>query len=149
VVAIEDLNVAGMTNRQRRLGRALADAGLGELRRQLTYKTSDRGRQLVAVGRFFPSSKTCSACGAVKAKLPLVDRIFTCDDCGLTLDRDVNAARSGAREATRILGQQDCGAQQDQQDISNKSPGYDRETLNADRRPQKTRPAPAGLAAVA
>lgn len=152
VIAVEDPNVAGMANRKRRLGRALADASLGELRRQLTDKTSDRRHQLVAVGRFFPSSKTCSACAAVKAKLPLASRTFTCAVCGLTLDRDVNAARSIAREANRVLGQQHHESQQDQQhqkDIRTTSPGYDRETFNADRRPQKTRPAPAGLAAVA
>lgn len=104
VVAVEDLNVKAMANRKRYLGRKLADAGLGELRRQLTYKTADRGHNLVAVGRFYPSSKTCSRCGAVKAKLPLWERVFNCDDCGLVSDRDVNAARSIAREATRLLG---------------------------------------------
>jgi putative transposase len=103
-VAVEHLNLAGMANRKCHLGRRLADAGLGELRRQLAYKTADRGHTLVAVGRFYPSSKTCSQCGAVKAKLPLWERVFTCDGCGTTLDRDVNAARSIAREATRLVG---------------------------------------------
>jgi putative transposase len=97
VVAVEDLNVAGMAHRKRRLGRRLADASLGELRRQLTYKTADRGHHLVRVGRFFPSSKTCSGCGAVKAKLPLSERTYRCDECGLVADRDMNAARTIAR----------------------------------------------------
>src|SRR5688572_19885734 len=71
VVAVEDLNLKGMANKKRRLGRALADASLGELRRQLTYKTTDRGHTLVAVGRTYPSSKTCSVCRTVKTKLSL------------------------------------------------------------------------------
>ena len=138
VVAVEDLNVKGMANRKRHLGRKLADAGLGELRRQLTYKTADRGHTLVAVGRFYPSSKTCSHCGAVKAKLPLWERVFTCDDCGAVSDRDVNAARSIALEATRLLGQHTTGnpdhRQQDQQDGAGLRPV----TANAAPRPGKT-----------
>jgi putative transposase len=62
VVAVEDLNLAGMGNKKRHLGRSVADASLGELRRQLTYKSADRGTALVVVGRFYPSSKTCSHC---------------------------------------------------------------------------------------
>ena len=80
VVAIEDLNTAGMSNRKRHLGRSLADVSLGELYRQLGYKTTDHGSVLVAVGRFFPSSKTCSDCGLVKAKLALHERVFVCDN---------------------------------------------------------------------
>lgn len=108
VVAIEDLNLAGMGNRKRRLGRALADASLGELRRQLDYKTTDHATRLVVVDRFYPSSKTCSSCGLVKAKLALHERIYVCDDpgCATSLDRDVNAARNIAREAERLLEQQ-------------------------------------------
>jgi putative transposase len=92
-VVVEDLNVAGML-RNRRLARSIADAGFGELRRQLEYKTQWRGGQLVVADRWFPSSKTCSGCGAVKPKLPLRVRVFRCDQCGLVLDRDVNAARN-------------------------------------------------------
>jgi putative transposase len=145
VVGVEDLNVKGMANRKRRLGRRLADASLGELRRQLAYKTTDRGHTLVAVGRFYPSSKTCSACGEAKATLPLSERAFRCDHCGHVTDRDVNAALTIAHEAARILAE-DPGP--DQQS-SCTSPGYDRETQNADRRPRKTRKAQADLAAVA
>jgi putative transposase len=145
VVAIEDLNVKGMANRKRRLGRSLADASLGELRRQLTYKTTDWGHRLVAVDRFYPSSKTCSACREAKATLPLSERVFRCDHCGHVADRDVNAARTIATEAARLLGP--SPDQQDQQSCT--SPGYDRETQNADRRPRKTRGAQADLAAVA
>jgi putative transposase len=133
VVAVEDLNVKAMANRKRHLGRKLADAGLGELRRQLDYKTTDRRHTLVAVGRFYPSSKTCSACGAVKAKLPLWERVFTCDDCGITLDRDVNAARSIAREATRLLGHDTTSSS-----IQNDGAGLRPDSENAAPRPGKT-----------
>jgi putative transposase len=142
-VGVEDLNVAGMTNRKRRLGRALADASLGELGRQLVYKTGDHGTALVAVGRFYPSSKTCSTCGLVKAKLALWERTYVCDDlhCGNVADRDVNAARNIAREAQRLLGQKE---QDQHEDVAGLRP----ETTNADPRLHKTRPAHAGLAAV-
>jgi putative transposase len=92
-VVAEDLNVAGMT-RNRRLARAIADQGFGQARRMLGYKTTAAGGTLVLAGRFYPSSKTCSGCGTVKAKLALSERLYRCDHCGLVLDRDVNAARN-------------------------------------------------------
>jgi putative transposase len=100
-VVIEQLNLAGLV-RNRRLARALADAGLAELRRQLTYKTTWYGSRLVLADRFYPSSKTCSACGWVKAKLTLAERTFTCEACGLQLDRDLNAARNLAKLAEHV-----------------------------------------------
>jgi putative transposase len=92
-VVVEDLNVAGML-RNRRLSRRIADAGFGEIRRQLAYKTDWNGGRLIVADRWYPSSKTCSACGAVKAKLTLAERTYHCTVCGLTLDRDLNAARN-------------------------------------------------------
>lgn len=92
-VVVEDLNVAGMV-RNRRLARAISDAGFGEIRRQLSYKTVWCGGRLVKADRFYPSSKTCSGCGVVKAKLRLAERTYTCTECGLVLDRDLNAARN-------------------------------------------------------
>lgn len=92
-LVIEDLNVAGM-GRNRRLSRRVADAAFGEIRRQLTYKTHRHGTRLVVADRWFPSSKTCSRCGAVKAKLPLSVRVFECDACGLVMDRDENAGHN-------------------------------------------------------
>lgn len=90
-VCVEDLNVAGMM-KNHHLARSLSDAALGEFRRQLEYKTARSGAVLCVVDRWFPSSKTCSNCGVVKAKLPLSERVFNCDACGLSLDRDLNAA---------------------------------------------------------
>jgi putative transposase len=92
-IMIERLNVAGMV-RNRRLARAIADVGLAELRRQLGYKATWYGSMLVTADRWYPSSKICSACGTAKAKLPLSARVFACDDCGLVIDRDLNAARN-------------------------------------------------------
>ena len=91
VVCIEDLHVAGMV-KNRHLARSVSDAALGEFRRQLEYKTARTGAVLRVVDRWFPSSKTCSNCGVVKAKLSLSERTFNCDDCGLSMDRDLNAA---------------------------------------------------------
>jgi len=92
---------AGMV-RNRHLARALADAGLAGLRRQLYYKTDWYGSRLVVADPFYPSSKTCSACGWVKAKLTLAERTFTCEACGLRLDRDLNAARNLAMLAEHV-----------------------------------------------
>jgi putative transposase len=92
-VVVEHLNVAGMV-RNRHLARALSDTGMAELRRQLGYKKTWYGCQLVVADPFFPSSKTCSGCGWVKAKLTLAERTFTCEACGLVLDRDLNAPRN-------------------------------------------------------
>ena len=92
-IVVEDLNVPGLI-RNRRVARAITDAGWGELRRQLGYKTTWAGARLVQADAFYPSSKTCSACGAVKAKLPLSARVFCCELCGIRIDRDLNAARN-------------------------------------------------------
>jgi putative transposase len=100
-VVMEHLNVAGMV-RNRRIARALADTGLAELRRMLAYKTTWYGSRLVVADRFDPSSKTCSACGWVKAKLTLAERTFTCEVCGMRIDRDLNAARNLAKLAQHV-----------------------------------------------
>lgn len=103
VIGVETLAVRNlMVNR--RLARHIADVGWGTVLAQLRYKTTwSDGSLLVAADRFYPSSKTCSACGAVKAKLRLADRVFTCDEpaCGREQDRDLNAARNLARMAHR------------------------------------------------
>ena len=91
VVCIEDLNVAGMV-KNHNLARSVSDAAFGEFRRQLEYKTTRSGATLHVVDRWYRSSKTCSGCGSVKAKLSLSERTYRCDSCGLVLDRDLNAA---------------------------------------------------------
>jgi len=92
-IVTEDLNVAGMT-RNRRLARAVSDQGFGQARQMLGYKTTWNGGTLIVADRWFPSSKTCPGCGAAKATLPLSERTYRCGNCGLVLDRDVNAARN-------------------------------------------------------
>lgn len=90
-VCIEDLNVAGMV-KNHSLARSVSDASLGEFRRQLEYKTARSGARLHVIDRWYPSSKACSSCGVVKAKLSLSERVFRCDTCGFKIDRDLNAA---------------------------------------------------------
>jgi putative transposase len=96
VVVIEDLNAAGML-KNHSLARHVSDAAFGELRRQLEYKSAWYGTELVVADRWFPSSKTCSACKTVKADLTLGDRVFECGFCGFVIDRDLNAAVNLAR----------------------------------------------------
>ena len=101
-VVVEDLNVAGML-RNRRLARKIADAGFGEIRRQLTYKGQRNACRTVVASRWYPSSKTYSSCKTVKAKLPLHARVFQCDACPLVMDRDENAARNLADLASASI----------------------------------------------
>lgn len=91
VIVVEDLHVRGMV-KNRHLALSISDAGMGELRRQLTYKSSWYGSTLIVADRFYPSSKLCSGCGAIKDTLILSERQYNCDVCGLVLDRDENAA---------------------------------------------------------
>ena len=108
-VVIEDLNVSGMI-RNRRLARHVAGAGMAELRRQIEYKARWAGVHLHLADRWYPSSKTCSACGVVKAKLRPADRVYRCEACGLVLDRDLNAARNLAALVHRETSSPSCGA---------------------------------------
>lgn len=90
-VVIEDLSVRNMV-KNHSLARAISDASWSEFRRMLEYKADWHGRTVIAVDRFYPSSKTCSACGAIAAKMPLSVREWECARCGARHDRDVNAA---------------------------------------------------------
>ena len=91
-VIIEDLSVRNMV-RNHTLARAISDASWSELRRQLEYKADWYGRTVIAVDRWYPSSKTCSACGHLADKMPLNIRDWVCASCGTRHDRDVNAAK--------------------------------------------------------
>ncbi|WP_371572231.1 IS607 family element RNA-guided endonuclease TnpB [Streptomyces sp. NBC_01314] len=126
-VVVEDLNVAGML-RNRRLARRIADAGFGEIRRQLTYKTQRHGCRILAADRWYPSSKTCSGCGVVKAKLPLHIRTFECDACGLVLDRDDNAALNLAALAAACTTGTGVAGDQDTAPAVSKPRGADQKT---------------------
>ncbi|MFD3702820.1 RNA-guided endonuclease InsQ/TnpB family protein [Nocardia sp. NPDC058658] len=89
-LVIEDLNVTGMLG-NRRLARAIGDAGWADFARLLVYKQGWRGGTVTVADRWYPSSKRCSACGAINADLSLADRVFFCG-CGFRVDRDRNAA---------------------------------------------------------
>ena len=105
-VVIEDLNVSGML-KNRNLARAISLQGWAEFRRQLEYKSEIHGSRLLVADRFYPSTKTCSGCGTTKA-IALSDRVYKCAACGLSLDRDINAAINlsrlplGKREVTPV-----------------------------------------------
>lgn len=89
-IAIEDLNVSGMM-KNRHLSKAVANQKFSEFRTKLTAKCQENGIELRIVDRWYPSSKTCHACGAIKNNLTLSDRVFKCE-CGYVADRDFNAA---------------------------------------------------------
>ncbi len=93
VVVLEDLNVDGM-KRNHKLALSISDVGLGEFRRQMTYKTAWQGETLLLASRWFPSTKRCSRCGNVREEMDLSERIYVCENpvCDLVIDRDMNAA---------------------------------------------------------
>src|SRR5665213_74899 len=139
-VVLEDLSVVSVVsvvsmvkkskkNSTKALRRSILDAGFYELRGQVTYKADDRGHRVIVVNRYFPSSKKCSHCGETKAKLALSERVFECSTCGISLDRDVNAARNIRDEGNRVL-------------INDASTvaGHQPETLNAVSRDRETQP---------
>lgn len=114
VVCIEDLNVRGMTRAAHGKGRK-AKAGLNrrvreqsfaEIRRCLEYKAQDCGGEVVAIDRFFPSSKTCSSCGYINKSLTLNQRFWTCASCNEHHDRDINAAKNIQAAGLAVLA---CG----------------------------------------
>ncbi|MBE6332451.1 MAG: transposase [Bacteroidales bacterium] len=103
-IAIEDLNVKGMTMNHR-LAQAINDVSFGEMRRQIEYKAATNGVKVLKADRYFASSKTCSVCGVKKDGLTLADRTFRCEHCGAVLDRDYNASRN----LLKLLGNQKIG----------------------------------------
>jgi putative transposase len=122
VIVVEDLNVAGMIRRPKPkpdgnggylpngaagksgLNRSLGSAGLGEFRRQLEYKCERYGRTLIVIDRWYPSSKTCSSCGHLLAKLSLKTRHWSCPSCGTRHDRDINAAKNILAAGLAVAG---------------------------------------------
>ena len=100
-VAVEDIDMKAMS-RCLRFGKSVMDDSYGAFRDMLRYKLADRGKKMVKVDRFFPSSKKCSVCGEVKKELRLDERIYHCT-CGNCMDRDINAAVNIREEGRRIL----------------------------------------------
>ena len=93
VIAVEDLAVQNMV-RNRKLAKAISDCGWGTFRAMIAYKAARYGRRVIPVDRWYPSSKTCSACGYLLATLTLDTRHWTCPSCGTRHDRDINAAKN-------------------------------------------------------
>ncbi|HMQ32447.1 MAG TPA: transposase [Chloroflexaceae bacterium] len=104
-VVLEDLNVKGLGRTN--LAKSVHDAGWSMLRFQLAYKARWQRKHLVVIGRFFPSSRLCAACGCINSDLTLADREWTCR-CGVVHDRDLNAARNIRDEGLRLLLAEGC-----------------------------------------
>lgn len=100
-VCIEDLNMRGMAQALN-FGNSVADNGWGMFTTFLSYKLQEVGKQLIKIDKFYPSSQLCSSCGH-KQPMPLSDRTYVCDECGFTLDRDINAAINILNEGLRLL----------------------------------------------
>jgi putative transposase len=99
-VVLEDLNVSGMMANQKLAG-AVSDANFYEFRRQVEYKALKFGSSVVIASRFYPSSKPCSSCSH-QQDMPLKERVFTCGNCGRSLDRDLNAAKNLAAFKNKV-----------------------------------------------
>jgi putative transposase len=144
LIAVETLNIAAL-QANRRLARHISDAGWGLVLLQLKYKTAWCGSLLERADRFYPSSKACSDCGTVKAKLSLSERVFNCDACGLKLDRDENAARNLASLALAVAqakGSSSLGVAATGAETLNARGATDPEALGPDGRPLRTAKAP-------
>jgi len=102
VICMEDLQIKNMV-KNRKLAKAISDAGWGEFQRMVKYKAAWYGRKYVEVDSFYPSSKLCEKCGTKNAMLTLSDREWQCPVCGAIHDRDLNAARNILAEGKRIL----------------------------------------------
>ena len=102
VICLEDLNVKGMM-KNHKLAKAIWEVGWGKFIIFLTYKAEWYWRKVVVIDRYFPSSKTCNCCGNIKETLSLNERVWKCDSCWETLDRDINAAKNILKEWLKQL----------------------------------------------
>ena len=95
-IVMERLNVKGMM-KNRHLAKAIQKQKFYEFKRQIAYKCQKNGIEMVEVPTFYPSSKTCSCCGCIRSDLKLSDRVYRCNECGLVIDRDLNASLNLAK----------------------------------------------------
>lgn len=102
VICVEDINMQSIS-RCLKLGKATHDNGFGMFREMLKYKLEQNGGQLIKVGKWYPSTKTCNCCGNKVKSIPLGQRIYSCEKCGTVIDRDYNAALNIKDEGLRIL----------------------------------------------
>ncbi len=113
VYVVEDLNIKGLMRKRRRgyrMSRSIAEAAWGEFLRMLRYKAEWYGSRVIIADRFYPSSKTCSACGLIHSSLRLSDRVFACPHCGFVVDRDENAARNLRKYGLATLNSPTAGS---------------------------------------
>ncbi len=104
LIAVEDLAIKNLL-KNHCLAKAISDAGWSEFLRMLDYKSKWYGKELVKVGRFFPSSKTCNSCGVINQGLQLSDRVWDCAHCGVKVDRDLNASLNILQEGIREISE--------------------------------------------
>ena len=90
-VVMENLDIMSMM-KNKHLSRQISQAGFYKFKQYMKYKCDNNGIEFVEANRFYPSSKTCSCCGHIKHKLSLKERVFTCENCGCSIDRDINAS---------------------------------------------------------
>ncbi len=128
-IVIEDLTVRNMV-KNRSLSCAISDAAWAEFRSMLEYKAQWYGREVIAVDRFFPSSKLCSHCGTLAESMPLHVRTWTCESCGTTHDRDVNAAKNLLAAGRAVTA---CGAGVPQRRTPGRQSATKQETHGASR----------------
>jgi putative transposase len=102
IIIMENLKTRNML-RNRKLAKAISDASFGEIKRQLEYKCKWYQKTLVKIGTFYPSSKTCSACGWINQSLTLKDRRWSCTQCAINHDRDINASKNILKEGLRCI----------------------------------------------
>ena len=103
-VCIEDLDIKGMS-RSLNFGKSVHDNGFGKFVSMLEYKLNEQGKELIKVGKWFPSSKKCSNCGVVKVSMLLSERVYRCENCGFTVDRDLKASYNIRNEGMRLFQQ--------------------------------------------
>lgn len=101
--SLEDLNVSGMLSNHK-LAKSISDVSFYEFKRQLEYKARYNDKEMYQVDRFYPSSKLCSNCGSIKKDLTLKDRIYNCDKCGISIDRDYNASLNLLSQLKQHIG---------------------------------------------
>jgi putative transposase len=133
VIVVEDLAVRNMV-RNHSLARAISDCGWGTFRQMTEYKASRAGRHVIVTDRWYPSSKTCSACGHLLAELSLKTRTWQCPSCGTRHDRDVNAAQNILAAGLAVAGGNPgdvCGAGVRPQGTSLRQPAVKQEPLGA------------------
>lgn len=107
-IGMEDLNTSGIL-KNHKLAKAISDVGFHQFKRQLIYKKLLYGGTLTLADRFYPSSRQCSVCGHLKADLTLADRIYQCENCGLEICRDLNAAVNLKPTTLGSRGSNACG----------------------------------------